>query len=159
MKFEGCYTALVTPFGKDGRYRLSVRAEFQNILNRLYYTVPTGAGGTFVTNPVGRGKVISFYLTGQGFVPNAPPDGAAPTTALPTAIPPKLLSPSVTGGIVDPKYVLYSGLGAFAGGWQINFQVPDSVPPGNNNIIAVTMNDVPSNVGPTSNIIVTYAVK
>jgi len=109
------------------------------------------------SNPVARGKVITFYLTGAGAVPNAPPDGVAPSTAASTPRAPVILSPSL--GIVDPKYVLYSGLGAFAGGWQINFQVPEAIPPGNNNIIVVTLNDVQSNIGPTSGIVVTYSVK
>jgi uncharacterized protein (TIGR03437 family) len=108
-------------------------------------------------NPVARGHVITFYLTGAGFVPNAPPDGVAPSTALSTPRTPAVLSPSI--GIVDPKYVLYSGLGAFAGGWQINFQVPDAIPPGNNNVIVVTLNDVQSNIGPTTGIVVTYSAK
>jgi hypothetical protein len=47
-------------FGKeDRRYQLTVRAEFQNIFNRLYYSVPTGSGNTFITNPIGHANSLS----------------------------------------------------------------------------------------------------
>jgi uncharacterized protein (TIGR03437 family) len=109
-------------------------------------------------NPASRGKIISFFLTGQGFVDGAPPDGAAPTGPVHTAVKPIVISPSV--GTVNPSFVEYSGLGAFAGGWQINFRIPEAIPPGNNNVLVVTLNDVQSNLGPTGNLIqVIYAVR
>jgi uncharacterized protein (TIGR03437 family) len=108
-------------------------------------------------NPVGRGQVISFYLTGQGRVDGAPPDGSPPTGPVSTPVKPVVLSPAL--GIVNPEFVEYSGLGAFAGGWQINFRVPEQIPPGNNNIIVVTLNDVPSNIGFNTAIQVVFAVR
>jgi hypothetical protein len=58
--------------GKEGRYKLAVRAEFQNIFNRLFYTLPTGSGGTFVTAPVGHGNSLSgtsgLLSSGFGYV-------------------------------------------------------------------------------------------
>lgn len=36
--------------GKEGRYSLQVRAEFNNIFNRLFYSMPSD-GGIFATNP------------------------------------------------------------------------------------------------------------
>ena len=60
------------PVGKEGKYRLQIRAEFQNIFNRLYYTLPTGSGGTFTTNPVGRSNSLSgttgLLSSGFGYV-------------------------------------------------------------------------------------------
>ncbi|HEX4274727.1 MAG TPA: carboxypeptidase-like regulatory domain-containing protein, partial [Bryobacteraceae bacterium] len=32
--------------GKERGYQISVRAEFQNIFNRVFYSIPTGSGGT-----------------------------------------------------------------------------------------------------------------
>jgi uncharacterized protein (TIGR03437 family) len=116
-------------------------------------------------SPVGRGQIISFYLTGQGYVDGAPPDGSPPTGPTPTPVKPVLLSPNcgpptcIPAGVLPPTTVEYSGLGAFAGGWQINFRVPEAFPPGNNNVIVVTMNDIQSNIGPTSGIVVTFSVR
>ena len=113
------------------------------------------------SNCVGRGQIISFYLTGQGFVDNAPADGAPPTAALPTPV-----KPSVAVGTVastDPKYadmIQYSGLGGFAGGWQLNIKVPDVVPPGPNTLIALTMYDRLSRIGPNNQgVVITFCVK
>jgi Carboxypeptidase regulatory-like domain len=54
------------------RFRLSVRAEFTNIFNRLYYTLPTGSGGTFTTTPTGHGNSLSgtsgLLSSGFGYV-------------------------------------------------------------------------------------------
>jgi hypothetical protein len=60
------------PFGKDGRFRLTIRAEFQNIFNRVFYSLPTGSGATFVTTPTGRGNSLSgtpgLLSSGFGYV-------------------------------------------------------------------------------------------
>jgi uncharacterized protein (TIGR03437 family) len=111
------------------------------------------------SNPVGRGHIISFYLTGQGFVNNAPPDGLGPPGPVSTTVKPIIFSTaSVTP--LDPKYVDYSGLAPFLPGkWQLNFRVPEQFPPGNVTI-ALTMNDFPSNIGPGGGrIAVTFWVK
>ncbi len=114
------------------------------------------------TNAAARGSVISFCLTGAGPVANGPPDGAPPSAAAPTPLPaPQLFSSAFPTGPVPAQYVQYSGLGCgFAGGWQINFQIPQSVPPGPNTAIGISYEDVPSNAGPTSApLVVTFSAK
>jgi uncharacterized protein (TIGR03437 family) len=80
-----------------------------------------------VSNPVQRGHVIVLYGTGQGFVPNAPPDGVPPSGPVQTSSNPVVY---VNGVQIDGSNVLYSGLAGFVGGWQINVKIPDTVPPG-----------------------------
>ncbi|HXP83899.1 MAG TPA: hypothetical protein VN841_04230 [Bryobacteraceae bacterium] len=113
------------------------------------------------SNAIPRGQVISFCLTGAGPVPNGPPDGQPPSSSAPTPGSLVLLSGSFTGGVVPSNLVQYSGLGCgFAGGWQVNFQVPTQVPPGANNVVALIYEDVPSNAGPTSQpLVVVFAAK
>jgi uncharacterized protein (TIGR03437 family) len=108
-------------------------------------------------NPAGRGKVMTFYLTGQGFVDNAPPDGLGPSGATPTRAKPSILNASV--GAFSASDILYSGLGAFPGGWQINLRIPEAIPPGNNNVIVVTLNDRRSNDGPNGTLQVLFSTK
>jgi uncharacterized protein (TIGR03437 family) len=112
------------------------------------------------SNPIGRGKIISFYLTGAGRVDNPPADGAPPAGPTPTPRLPTILSPSFApSGRVPEQFIKYSGLGAFAGGWQINFEVPEQIPPGASNAIALVYDDFPSNIGPSGTVVVTFAVK
>jgi hypothetical protein len=52
------------PMGKEGKYRFQVRAEFQNIFNRLFYTLPSDGAGfgiptTFTTSPTGHSNSLS----------------------------------------------------------------------------------------------------
>ena len=91
------------------------------------------------TNPAPRGSFISIYATGQGNVPNAPPDGAlvnAPHTA---TIPVRV---NINGAYVDSmaydstsdipqnQWLQYNGLNVFPGLWQINVYIPHAVVPG-----------------------------
>jgi hypothetical protein len=46
-------------FSVKERVKITVRAEFQNIFNRLYYTLPTGSGGTFTTSPTLKSNTLS----------------------------------------------------------------------------------------------------
>jgi uncharacterized protein (TIGR03437 family) len=94
------------------------------------------------SNPVGRGKVIQLYATGQGFLPDAPPDGVpAPTNRL-VSTP---LRPRVIVNTTDGE-VLFSGLApGFVGVWQLNVKVPESVPPGNSIVVAILHLGIPSN--------------
>ncbi|HEY4360548.1 MAG TPA: carboxypeptidase regulatory-like domain-containing protein [Bryobacteraceae bacterium] len=46
--------------GKEGKYNLQIRADFQNIFNRLFYSAPA-TGGFFGTNP----STFPFQLGGQ----------------------------------------------------------------------------------------------
>ena len=94
------------------------------------------------TNPAARGSIITIYAIGQGFVPNAPPDGSpAPLSPLlPTPFTPAiningLFTDAYTPGPGDPsdrtKFVSFSGLAPnFVGLWQINVQIPSNVTPG-----------------------------
>lgn len=74
------------------------------------------------SNPVNPGKYIQFYLTGQGQISNAPPDGQGATGAVPTSSVPAVY----IGG--SQATVQYSGLApGYPGLWQINVQVPASL--------------------------------
>ena len=65
------------PIGRGEKYRLSIRAEFQNIFNRTFYSLPAdGAAGlgpaTTTTTPTGRGYSLSgttgLLSSGFGYV-------------------------------------------------------------------------------------------
>ena len=63
----------VFPIGKEGRYRLQIRAEFQNIFNRLFYSTPLDGspfGGTYVSvnTPTLHGNPSGTLSQGFGFV-------------------------------------------------------------------------------------------
>jgi uncharacterized protein (TIGR03437 family) len=94
---------------------------------------------------------IGFCLTGGGVFQGGPPDGNPPTGAANTAVPPQLISANgflASQGLVPPANIQYSGAGCdFAGGWQITLLVPTTMPASNNNVIAVTLGDVPSTLG------------
>ncbi|MGH9558403.1 MAG: hypothetical protein ACRD30_04120 [Bryobacteraceae bacterium] len=111
-------------------------------------------------NPVARGQIISFCLTGGG-VFSGVTDGMPPTGPVNTAVQPTLLNGAFTGGQVPPQYVLYSGAGCgFAGGWQINFQVPMDILPSPNVVIVVVIGDYASSAGPNGTTLkATFAVK
>jgi uncharacterized protein (TIGR03437 family) len=91
------------------------------------------------TNPAPRGTTISIYATGQGFVPNAPPDGTLGSGPVSAPIP---LRVNIGGNYLDgmvydstsdiPKaqWLSYSGLNAYPGLWQINAYIPHAVVPG-----------------------------
>jgi hypothetical protein len=62
------------PMGKEGRFRLQVRAEFQNIFNRMAYSLPSdgsafGAGAVFTTTPTAHANAGGTLSSGYGFVP------------------------------------------------------------------------------------------
>jgi uncharacterized protein (TIGR03437 family) len=94
------------------------------------------------SNPVGRGRVIQLYATGQGFLPDAPPDGVpAPSDRL-------ISTPSRPRVIINTAdaEVQFSGLApGFVGVWQLNVRVPESVPPGNSIVVAILHQGIPSN--------------
>jgi hypothetical protein len=64
------------------RFRIQVRAEFQNIFNRTFYSLPTTAGATTTTTPTGRANTLSgtsgLLSSGWGFVPWVNGAGAQP---------------------------------------------------------------------------------
>ncbi len=104
---------------------------------------------------------ISFCLTGGGVFQGGPPDGQSPTAAANTADQPQMISGSFPpNGLVPPSAVTYSGAGCgFPGGWQVNFLVPHAIPPGNNQVIALLIGDIPSSKGPFGTIQVWFATK
>jgi len=54
------------------RASFQIRAEFQNIFNRVFYSVPSTAGATTITSPTGHGNSLSgttgLLSTGWGYV-------------------------------------------------------------------------------------------
>ncbi len=54
------------------RATLNVRAEFQNVFNRLFYQMPSNSGATTITTPTGHGNSLSgvtgLLSSGWGFV-------------------------------------------------------------------------------------------
>ena len=109
------------------------------------------------SSPIKAGTLITLYGTGLGVVPNAPPDGVAPSGDLRA---PKSTVVIINGESIDPAY---SGLGAFPGGWQVNVKVPTTVICGQSNvcpgIVVLVLYDgnYPSNVGPSGRITTTIA--
>ncbi len=131
------------------------------------YAAAGGAGQLAATNEDGsvngpgngavRGKTVTLYGTGEGFVANAPPDGQPASGALSTPVKPRVV---FAGVVLSDADVLYSGLTSFPAGWQINIKVPDpQAAPGQANIVTVTMYDIPANRGPNGQITTTIFVK
>jgi hypothetical protein len=126
--------------------------------------------GTFLgvnspSNPVPRdgSSFIAFCLTGAGVFsggPDAPPvDGFPPTGNSGTRVRPSLIA-GPFGGVAPDADILGSTAGCgFPGGWQINFKVENVFPVSSNNVIVVQLDGNPSNVGPNSNIQITFATK
>jgi uncharacterized protein (TIGR03437 family) len=113
------------------------------------------------SNPVARTKIVELYLTGQGRVPNMPPDGMPPPGAV--SIPSQttvFMNPGPPSALPAAN-VVYSGLTpSFPGGWQIDVTVPNEVPPSAAVTVAVTLYDIQSNIGPgNGRIVTTIAVK
>jgi uncharacterized protein (TIGR03437 family) len=110
------------------------------------------------SNPISRGKVIQLFGTGQGFVPNAPPDGEPVTGLLPTPDLPQVI---VGTRFVDDSDVQFSGLAPnFSGVWQINVRIPDWVAPNDTVLLVILHKGIPSN-NPQNpgQIVTTIAVK
>jgi uncharacterized protein (TIGR03437 family) len=87
------------------------------------------------TNATARGSVIQIFATGQGFTPGAPTDGSQPTSPVSTPQVPDVLIGACrvddSSCTAEPgEHVKYSGLSSYPGGWQINVQIPQNVPPG-----------------------------
>jgi len=59
-------------FAYKERLKFFVRAEFQNIFNRTFYSIPTTNGATTITSPTGRGNSLSgttgLLSSGWGYV-------------------------------------------------------------------------------------------
>ncbi len=117
------------------------------------------------SSPAPRGTVISIYATGQGVVPNAPPDGVQPTSLVPTPFTPRVLLNAIAleeynRGNLDPpdnEWVQFSGLSPqFPGVWQINIHIPTNIVPNSPATLHVFANNFPSNDGTTGYQVVIY---
>jgi uncharacterized protein (TIGR03437 family) len=96
-------------------------------------------------NPVKAGQYISLFGTGQGFIEGAPPDGAAPTGAISTALTPVVYINQ------ELATVEYSGLApGFVGLWQVNALVPANAAPGQVQVL-VGMDGFFSNIDAAGN--------
>jgi uncharacterized protein (TIGR03437 family) len=107
--------------------------------------------------PVGRGKIIALYGTGQGPIAGAPEDGVPPTGPVNTDVKPIV----VINNRLDDKDILYSGLApGLVGVWQLNLRVPETVPPGNRILVVISFRDIASNNPQnTQQIVTTIAVQ
>lgn len=113
------------------------------------------------TNMISRGKVITLYGTGSGFVTGAPPDGTPVTGALNTDAQPPAVRVLIGSDFVPDANILYSGLApGFPGLWQLNVKIPDTVPPNPATVVVVQIYSINSNSGKGGNRLVsTIAVK
>lgn len=104
------------------------------------------------SNPESRGRVVQLYGTGLGLVSNQPADGApAPSGPLAEGSKPDVI---INGRQVPGADVLFSGLApGFVGLWQLNFKIPDTVPPGNNITVVVLLRSVASQAPPVNTVI------
>ena len=116
------------------------------------YACAVNADGTVnsANNPAVPGSIISLYMTGQGYIPGAPPDGVPPTAAISAQYAVTVLMNlvdvnSTTYQESNIQHVLYSGINGIPGMWQINVQIPKTVVPvsGAVSIDAIT-NNIPS---------------
>jgi hypothetical protein len=113
------------------------------------------------SNPAKRGSIVSIYATGQGYIPNAPPDGTPATGASDTVaagstrvwIGPGYVDEVTAGNPTcslqpgDPQngqWITYSGLAPGEPGvWQVNVQIPMCVAPATSTVLFVFQNNVP----------------
>jgi hypothetical protein len=64
--------------GKEGRYNLFIRAEFQNIFNRLFLSMPSVAGSTNVNPLTPSNSVGGVNTGGYGYIPTVGGVGDSP---------------------------------------------------------------------------------
>ena len=70
--------ALARTFRIKERMSLQVRAEFQNIFNRLFYSLPSDSGATTITSPTGHANPGATLSSGFGYVSWLQGAGAQP---------------------------------------------------------------------------------
>jgi uncharacterized protein (TIGR03437 family) len=101
------------------------------------------------TNAAARGTVIQIFATGEGSVPNAPPDGTPASTATPSPASLRVFMgityvdeiPLAPGESNGGNFIKYSGLApGLVGVWQVNVQVPQNVAPSSQVAIALVLN-------------------
>lgn len=84
------------------------------------------------TNAIARGQYVTLYLTGQGSVSGAPPDGQITTVPIPNpALPVITLNNGSAQYTIPASNILYSGIApGLVGVWQINVTIPPAAPSG-----------------------------
>ena len=124
------------------------------------------ADGTYyginsASNPVSRSDFVEIYGTGQGYIPNAPPDGAAPGSNPLYSTPGDKPQVIVNIARVPDENVTFSGLNpAFPGLWQVNVKIPDTTPPGNAIQVEIDLRGIHSNdLDNGTKVVTTIAVK
>jgi uncharacterized protein (TIGR03437 family) len=97
-------------------------------------------------NPATKGQIIQLFGAGQGFIQNAPADGALATGLLPTDEKPRVL---IGTDFVSDADIQYSGLApGLVGVWQINVRIPQNVAGGVGPVdVVIVHKSVPTNVG------------
>jgi uncharacterized protein (TIGR03437 family) len=117
--------------------------------------------------PAQRGHIIEIFGTGQGLVPNPPPDGVPPGGAVNSPVSSRVNIggkypeeyQSQPGDPSDKSFIKYFGLApGLLGVWQLNLQIPMGVVPGNNVPLVVFINDIPDG-DPASGFHMSLAVK
>jgi len=113
------------------------------------------------TSMISRGKVITLYGTGPGFVTGAPPDGTPASGALKTDAQPPNVRVLIGTDFVPDANIEYSGLApGFPGLWQINVKIPDTVLPNPATVVLVQIYSINSNFGKgNQRLVTTIAVK
>lgn len=107
------------------------------------------------SNPAARGTVISLFATGQGFVDNAPEDGAPAQGLIPTREKPRVI---MGAAFVNDDDIQFSGLApGFVGLWQVNVRIPQTVAPNNAVVVVLVHKGIAS--GNAGQIRTTIAVK
>lgn len=97
------------------------------------------------TSRAAAGQEVTLFLVGYGAIPNAPPDGTAPGSALPVEGRITVALGNLTDAIsstLDPEE---------PGVWRVKAKIPDAqVCPSNGQLpVAIAWRDVPSRIGPT----------
>jgi len=107
-----------------------------NVVSPAIFTVNSavpGAGQAAALNqdgtvngkdhPAPNSSIVSFFGTGEGVVPGAPPDGVAPTGAASTPLRPQVI---IGAKFVPDENITYSGLApGLVGVWQVNVEIPE----------------------------------
>ena len=107
-----------------------------NVVSPAIFTVNSavpGAGQAAALNqdgtvngkdhPAPNSSIVSFFGTGEGVVPGAPPDGVAPTGAASTPLRPQVI---IGAKFVPDENITYSGLApGLVGVWQVNVKIPE----------------------------------
>ena len=99
------------------------------------------------SNPAARGTIITIYATGLGVLPGSPADGVPTAGAVLTT---GALQVIIGTGIVPAANVKYSGLApGLISVWQINVEIPGTVPPGNTTPLGIRYRDTAAQAGLT----------